>query len=364
MTEPTGDTSTLDSILKLLEQGNSLYKSQDYWKAAECFENAQEKLRNLADQATHDSINETKENALKIAQLYLEQANEYFSKAQESVLQALQQDMGQDEKRVPNVNEYPFPLFDTDAQGRGRLHLLARLFASEQLLEEFALGYGISKKPESAKPSTADSLEQRLALLNQNLPKNLLSNEQRMQQINKGLNRLGFSLYDNSHDAVDPVEIPKSYEEEVNSIINQAKEEVALLRTTEDVATDAIHPPLTTLLSTASHADCILDKDSVSESDEQSQDSDSDVQDNAVEPELTREQLESVRDKIRDKIAAASAQLAQLLVMLQPDEGGFSDIEFDPASGKSALQQARRLLNESAKEWRQPSNSSGHHTDE
>ena len=324
--------AVLDSVWTLLERGHEKLTSQEHWEAADCFCQAQELLRGLCDQAG----SETSEDSLRIAQLYRNQANEYIAKARDCVIQALQ--ILPDEQ---TETELLPPLLEANEEGRQRLHLLARLWASPELMQEYAA----TQDSSSQQFRSNVSLEQRLALLNQNLPKNLLSTEQRMQQVNKGLNRLGLSLYDHSSTQSTKVEVPMSEQDEVDAIIAQAKQEVALLQSTEQATPSVIQPSTmasSTLLPTSSSLSEDLDESS-SKSSTLSQEEEEEV----VETEMTPDQVE----RIRDQVASAQAELAQLLVLLQPDEGGYTDIDFDPAPGKHALRKARRLLADAAKEW-------------
>ncbi|GKY99785.1 hypothetical protein MPSEU_000932300 [Mayamaea pseudoterrestris] len=334
----TNDSSLLETIWKLLETGNKLYERLDYWKAAECFYDAQEKLRDLHEQAKCKVATDD-EATTKIAQLYQKQAIEYFGKARKSVICALEKQMKQEDVEK-SVDGCSAPIFDADEIGRSRLLLFAQLFAGKDLLNEFKATQEYGKQSDTV---SEFSLDERLAQLNQNMPRNLLTTEQRMQHLNKGLNKLGYSLYDSNNAASDKIELPKSEEDEVSAIIAQAKEEVALLRTTNNVASTMIDPisaPTAAPIIGKERHGSFLDQDSDEDDDNSSASSEE-------ARELTPQQIES----IRDKIASASAQLSQLLVLLQPDEGGYTDIDFDPTSGKHALQQARRLLSDAAKEW-------------
>jgi hypothetical protein len=360
----------LERIWALLEQGHGHHNSQEYWEAAECYQEAQEKLAVLSKAPVHENKSHTndKEEAWKIARLYRLQANEYHHKARESFVEALAKFTAV-EKEATNLKDDEFtapPLLSTeksesadDDKIRDRLRLFIQLFADEQALEEFHR-VTTGKQPNNIPAQSSEfSLEQRLAQLNQNLPKSLQSSEQRMQEINKGLNRLGLpSVYDVSHSHVSNncgvnfnFPVPnKSDAEQVDDIIAQARDEVALLGaiTTAELGETALSssddaPAKPIIANSVFHRPTMIDSgDSV--------DDISSSSDGQGQVELSPQQIES----IRDKVATAQQELAQLLVLLESDEGGDAEIEFDPAAGKHALKQARRLLCESAKEWDVP----------
>ncbi|OEU20866.1 hypothetical protein FRACYDRAFT_234498 [Fragilariopsis cylindrus CCMP1102] len=71
------------------------------------------------------------------------------------------------------------------------------------------------------------SLEERLQNLNKTLPSSFKSTDERMSEVNKGLNKLGLSLYTQKEPFARfaTEELPKSEEEQIDEIMNQATDE-------------------------------------------------------------------------------------------------------------------------------------------
>jgi hypothetical protein len=301
----------LEAIFAQIHHGNELLQHKEYWEATLEFSRAQKGLKALINHQTDE----------KIRFLYSEQSNEYFDKARQTLIQALQEEIKQDESA-----ETPVRLTLSDEQARERLLVFAGLFAKDDdvLLSSFVQ---TTKEQEF-------SLHERLAQLNQSLPKGFQTSDQRMREINKGLNRLGFSLYSSNDEANNKrYEPPKSTQEQVDEIIAQTRDEVAVTASNGG----SQHVPVET--TSSAHDD---DDDSFSSNGNDESEASSETE---LDPEVI--------DSIRDKVVEAQAHLAQLLALLQADAEGDTEIEFQPQAGKHALQQARKLLNDSAREWKQ-----------
>jgi hypothetical protein len=184
------------------------------------------------------------------------------------------------------------------------------------------------------------------------LPSGFKTSEERMSDINRGLNRLGLSLYTQK----EPFErfqeeLPKDEDEQVDDIIAQAQDEAALEEKTGVLAGS----------KTAA-----------------SQDDDNDDEDTASDDEESEEDLLLDDDqlaikKIRRKVANAQVKLAKLLAFLDEakaakqeedeekdikgdDESSDDDIEKPDstaylASGKKSLKGAQKDLKKALGEW-------------
>ena len=347
----------LEQLWELIEQGNNHHDAQDLWKAAECYFDAQETLKKLSSEESlrqHDS----EAAAAKVATLYRQQAWEYCFRARETLVEALKRKLDSEkDKFSDSSNDFPLPVFASDDTGQGQLLLFGRLFwCPEQLDLLLDKGSSSTKILSSEQLASAEfSIEQRLAQLNQNLPIRLQSTEQRMNELNKGLNRLGLSnFYDTSNrpTSVEQWEPPKSTSDQVNDIIAQAKDEVTLLNQTTNVVGSGLladQPVLRTEPLYPSDSD---DDDSSTKSHAASSVSDAET------PRFTRREIETIRDKVAD----AQTQLAQLLVMLEIDDGtlDMNDnddgeeevVRIDAESSQHFLRQASIILKETRKLWR------------
>jgi hypothetical protein len=142
------------------------------------------------------------------------------------------------------------------------------------------------------------SIEERLQELNNSLPSGFKTSEERMAEINKGLNKLGLSLYTQKepfarfHDAV----VPKSDDEQVEEIMAQAKDEVELERHLGSVAASATARP----------------SDSYEDGDD-----DDDDDDDADQPgdELLEDDQLAIK-KIRNRVIRAQIKLVELVALL------------------------------------------------
>jgi hypothetical protein len=203
-------------------------------------------------------------------------------------------------------------------------------------------------------------IEERWRLLNENLPKSLQTEEQRMARINRGLNRLGLaSVVQNIRTPFSASMSPpgtatitslKSESEQVEDIIAQVSDEVRMMSTmhpTSDHHNIDSSPKRT-------HSTCMDDGDgadvdnSMSSADIMADTDDEDGGAGEDYYELTPVQVAS----LREHVASAQAELAQLAALLQPDADGDAEIEFDPSSGSRHLLRARASLKRAASEWR------------
>ena len=85
------------------------------------------------------------------------------------------------------------------------------------------------KEEEESLNDQQSSIEERLQELNASLPSGFKTSKERMDDINRGLNRLGLSLYAQKEPFARFLkdEVPKSEEDQVAEIMEQAKDEVA-----------------------------------------------------------------------------------------------------------------------------------------
>jgi hypothetical protein len=208
---------------------------------------------------------EKMKNIKQIAQLYTSKANEYWKQSRQCLIQAMEQEKKLDNNNNNNNKETISMSgndFDTDAcslpcapctlldddQARIRNYNFSLLFSRPivgsvlppvGIVEENTTMTTIDYKeipPREENPNNPTptslidqqwSLEERLQNLNKTLPSSFKSTDERMSEVNKGLNKLGLSLYTQKEPfARFPTqELPKSEEEQIDEIMNQAKDE-------------------------------------------------------------------------------------------------------------------------------------------
>jgi hypothetical protein len=216
---------------------------------------------------------------------------------------------------------------------------------AERRIRTFSILF--SKTTESVKEKTS-MLEERLMELNASLPSGFKSDKERLADINRGLGRLGLSLYPNSnHGTSSNIQPPQSEEDQVAEIIAQAKDQVRYEQPTE-----------TKEATVASAND---DSSSTSISSQESSDDSISVDDLLDEPTFKN------RKAIRHQVVKAQVKLAELLAMIstEPDiklndnekvDANVNDTEeqeagFDVNYCKATLVAARDCLNKALKEW-------------
>ena len=225
----------LEEAFSVIQQGKDSVEVDAHWDAAEFFDKASEILQELAEaEETHVENNE--HETKKIVALYQSQSREYFHRARESLLTAMKDENEGDQVIVKEgdtdtgatIGEVDNPVYLTlsDEEAEKRLRIFARLFSREMLL---SVGEATEVDGDDGKPvlEQQSSLEDRLMQLNASLPSGFKTSNERMQDINRGLNRLGMSLY-SAADAKPALEIDKSEMDQVADIIQQAKDELAM----------------------------------------------------------------------------------------------------------------------------------------
>ena len=316
--------SDLDRAFELIEKGHAQEKNGNQWESADCFGQAMLILEKLAA----DSHDNTQEEQAKIVQLYRNKSREYRQEARECLIKALQSEKQEDTES----EKEPIALLISEEEAQRRLRTFQVLFSKP-----------IEEKDVSEKTS---ALEARLMELNSSLPSGFKTSSERMADINRGLNRLGLSLYSNSDHKSDSVQVDLSHEEQVAEIIAQAKEEVQYEAGKEEPAA----------ATTSDSSNAFLVGASDSEDDEDSFDSE----------DSDSESILKNKKAIRRKVVKAQVKLAELMALLdnttagrtvnkESDDESNEDSEqnagFDLEYGRSTLAAATNYLNKAMKEW-------------
>jgi hypothetical protein len=347
----------LEEAFSLIQQGKDSVEVDAHWDAAEYFDKASEILQQLAE-AEESNVKKNENETKKIVALYQSQSREYFHRARESLLTAMKDENESDQVLVKEGDtdavaavgkvEDPVYLTLSDEDAEKRLRIFARLFSREILLsvgeatKVDATEIGDDGKPVLEQQS---SLEDRLMQLNASLPSGFKTSNERMQDINRGLNRLGMSLY-SAADAKPAVEIEKSEIDQVADIIQQAKDELAMQ------SADSTSQPVSGVSGVSEISSGITDGDALllmNDEDEEDDDDDSDGDD--IKNEMDVEDVTA----IRDMVVEAQAKLAEIIALLDIDEKATDGVGHvtiqNQGPGKKALREARIFLQHAGQKW-------------
>lgn len=354
MSSSSSSPVDLEEAFSLIQQGKDSAEVDAYWDAAEFFDKASEILQGLAEaEETSTDVKKNEDEIKKIVALYQSQSREYFHRARDSLLTAMKDENESDQVLLKEGDtdacapgggvEDPVYLTLSDEDAEKRLRIFARLFSRESLL---SLGEATKVDGEAVKPvlEQQSSLEDRLNQLNASLPSGFKTSNERMQDINRGLNRLGMSLY-SAADAKPALEIEKSEIDQVADIIQQAKDEMAMQ------SADSTNQPVSGVTISGSSAG-IIDEDALLlMNDEEEEDDDDSDGDDDIKNEMDVEDVTA----IREKVVEAQAKLAEIIALLDIDEeatdgAGHVTIK-NQGPGKKALRQARIFLQQAGQKW-------------
>jgi hypothetical protein len=339
----------LEEAFSLIQQGKDSVEVDAHWDAAEYFDKASEILQGLAE-AEETNAKQNENETKKIVTLYQSQSREYFHRARGSLLTAMKDENESDQVLVKEgdtdagatIGEVEDPVYLTlsDEDAEKRLRIFARLFSREMLL---SVGEATEVNGDDVKPvfEQQSSLEDRLMQLNASLPSGFKTSNERMQDINRGLNRLGMSLY-SAADAKPALEIERSETDQVADIIQQAKDELAM---------QPVNSTNQTVSGVSDISAGIIDQDALllmnDEDEEDNDDSDGDD----IKNEMDIEDVTA----IREMVVEAQAKLAEIIALLDIDEeatdgAGHVTIQ-NQGPGKNALRQARIFLQQAGQKW-------------
>jgi hypothetical protein len=369
------DMEDLEQAFAAIRQGKIEECLGRFWEAASFFEEAHQLLQQLASRPPSDCTDEEKH---KICRLYQEQSHEYMNHARLALVEGLKEEIQTDlvAKAAGVINN---PTISSTSIGDGkdstahrfyacqnlsdqdvkkRIKLFSSLFAQEVTIESVMVAIADGMQHDNTKNDIAtqqpftiqsqeSSLEERLQQLNANLPKNLKSSDERLQDINHGMAKLGISL------PVAPLTFKprKSASQEVEDIIAQAQDEVAMeqvlsggtgTRSTQDSVTSDTH-----------------DDDNDDDDDYDDDASLLSNPDSLVSPVLQNVSV------IQEELATAQVKLAQLLALLDDlpkeakqekgdnqDEHPANSTPLDPFYGKQILQDAQESVRKALRLWK------------
>ncbi|KAL3945530.1 MAG: hypothetical protein SGBAC_000354 [Bacillariaceae sp.] len=329
----TDSKGKLEQVFALIKEGKST-KETDLWGAAYKFGEARILLELLATEHPRST-----EEEQQIATLYERQAWAYLNESRQCLIEAMKAEKEKDEKKESTTFSNL-----SDDESASRLNIFSSLFSRK-----------VKTEPEEITMENQSSLEDRLRNLNASLPSGFKTSEERMDDLNSGLNRLGLSLYEQKPAFSRFIEdtIPKDENEQVEDIIAQAKDEVNF----ENVM--AQH-------STTGIVKNSNDDDSISDVEDDS-DSDGNI-------ELDDEQL--AMKKARKRVVKAQTKLAEFVALIdkasalradeekKEEEAALTvnddssedtlskpDSEAHLTSAKKKLRAARKDLKKATEEW-------------
>ena len=339
--------TTVEDALKLLTQGKEFERKGQFWKAVDSFLQGREILETLAENQPCVTDQDR-----RIASLYTEKAREYLSHSRTTFIEALKAEaatpthhLHDDDEKDPTVSR----LSDDEAALRNRL--FCTLF-SKPVPSVAVAGSSLPLPPESHIMDQQLSIEERLEELNASLPSGFKTDSERMDTINKGLNKLGLSLYtqkapfSNFHEQG----IPKSEDEQINDIMAQVADELVLEQQLGGVV----------VVGTSTSQSKVPHNNAPPDSDEES----SEYDDPPEDLKFNEEQL--AIKHIKRRIIKAQQELAMLMgrldaahkakddaenVMDDDDETLSDDGDGYLRSGKKMLFQAQRQLQKALDEW-------------
>lgn len=357
----------LEAAFQLIEHGNEFESNGDWWSAADSFGQAVSILKHLSHELSDtvvgedtESTNAKIEEQIKISQLYGRQSGEYRIRARCCFIKALTSENDSDRKRKETIEENdamqgasavesePICMTISEEEAQRRVRIFSSLYAKE--IHESIMKKQ-SKVEEDQKEDVTekqDLLEERLKELNSTLPSGFKTSKERMADINRGLSRLGLSLY--SQEETPSIEIPASEEEQVQQIMAQAKDEAAFELKHEQNQPHG--------LTTSDRIEVDMQESSTDESSDDEQDFESDSEEGIMRRKKT---------KAARRVVRAQVKLAELMALLDfgsknkpedsDDDGSKSQNSLDLEDGKKLLVEAKACLEKALREWTAPRSS-------
>ena len=328
--------TTVEDALKLLTQGKEFEKEKQFWKAIDAFLQGRQILETLAENQPRVTDQDR-----RIALLYDEKAREYLSHSRITLIEALKAEATNIPKQHNNDDDDEEHVVSSlsDDQAALRNRIFCTLFSKP--IEVARL-----QPPERNIMDQQLSIEERLEELNASLPSGFKTDTERMDSINKGLNKLGLSLYTQKAPFASFQEtIPKSEDEQINDIMAQVTDEIALEQQLGGGGS-----------SSALNAAAIS---KVQHNDQDSDEESSEYDDPPEDLKLNDEQL--AIKHIKRRVTKSQQELAMLVARLDAAHKAKDDETLDDTlsddgegylrSGKKMLRQAQRQLQKALDEW-------------
>ena len=331
----------VEATFALLTAARKLESNSEYWLATEKYVRAhkllvlleEEKRKEVEDMTKNNTKADELEGAQQIAKLYKSQAEEYWKQSRKCLLQAM-------EKELTKTCDEPLD----DDQARARNSSFAALFS----------------KPIEAPPKEepkADDIESRLRALNQSLPSNFKSVQERMSDVNRGLGKLGVSsVYTQPQSSYNHLEdqLEKDEDEQIEEILAQAKDQVLMDKMNQDA------PHTTTSQKPVDDNDdsTIGDSDSENSEDDLHLDNDQ-LGMKVIHKQVTKAQaklMELLKFVEKAQTKRAKEEEDEIDYNSDDDDEYFPevqkhDVAFLMMNGKKRLRSAQRNLKKALDEW-------------
>ena len=272
------EATHIEQVFELIQDGKDL-KRTDLWSAAAKFLKARSLLCTLAEEQSKST-----EEEKQIASLYQSQAKEYLNESRDCLITAMQEEKENDQQQ-----ETIFSSGLTDDEAETRTHTFASLFSKAMVTAD--------EKVEEGSIDNVLSLEERLKALNASLPSGLKTSDERMDDINRGLNRLGLSLY--TQKAPFARFEDKDEDEQVEDIIAQAQDEVNFEKNFAAMSENT--------------SKALIDAGEDEDDDYSSEENDQDEEDE--EDAILDDEILAMKT-IRKKVVKAQVKLAELVALL------------------------------------------------
>jgi len=308
-------TSKLDQAFASIEEGNELLDRNEFLEASKAFHKATLVLEQHAKVANDE----------KVASLLSQQRVEYLKKGQSAFISYLETIVIENNEGGCAESHSFIPVAHRQ-QGH---QLFIDLFLNQEMKSDH--------QRTTERVLTTNSLEERLQRLNMSMPKPLKSDQERLHDLHQGMERLGWTLHSSrGRNGSNVIFSPKSLSEseQIDEIINQANDEVAISNLGNLMGCNT---------STDYHDDDILDV-----GDDESTFSSSSQGLKLSSHDLTTLDIET----LQDHMASAQAKLAELVALFQLDEDEDAEIQFESSYGRKTLRDAIQELRRAEKFWK------------
>ena len=325
---PACETSQdkVEKTFELLAAAKKLESESSYWLATENFLEAHSLLTILAEEAGNSgSTAEKEDNDQQIAKLYASKADEYWKQSRVCLIKAMEQEKNYDEESVLNgegdindgnevksIKTRPCActlLEDDEARSRNRSFsfLFSRSVAPVEHSVQPLAATDADCIPEGVPKQ--DDIEGRLRALNQSLPKEFKSMDDRMSDIHQGLGKLGLSYINTKPGQQSSAmrfddELSMTEDEQIDRILAQAKDEVMIDKQDHGVSIDKV-------------------------SDDEPSTSDDDSENSNSEEDLLLDNDQIIVKTIHKKVAKAQAKLSELLAFVDQAQLKMAQEEID-----------------------------------
>lgn len=397
--------NSIERAFQLLEEARSVESSGDYWTATKKFVEAHEVLNHLAVTSPRLTDDE-----MKTVELFQGKSLEYFHRSRQCFIDALRTEKTVDEQRkesttstddvktlvavddgnkkdedgLPIAPDAP-PSRSTknksftysnldDEEAKTRIETFITLFSKPVASMMPTMNMNNNNDTEDGQNGSfvehekkPQSLEERLAALNESLPSVYKTADERLEEINRTMNKLGLSVYPQSKpfSRFEDHHQEKSEDEQIDEILAMAQDQAGLAKQLQQEKQDSRGREN---IPSTSDVDVECNDDDI----------DSDDDDDEVGDELVLDDCQLAVMKIRRRVVKAQAKISKLVALLDQAESSLKEedveeeekirrgtngdddsidsipkvpAEFFLASGKKQLKEAHKDLRKALQRW-------------